>query len=216
MDNLIIQTFPVEPLGCNCSILICKNTKESIIIDPGGEAEKIISQLKEFGCKVQSILHTHAHFDHCLATYDVSKFILMDQSELTIGMHADDIPLYQQLPLQCQMFNLPPSYPNATINHFLEDNELVTFGEHSLNIIHTPGHTLGSCSFNLENNGILFSGDTLFQRSIGRTDLPGGNKDDILKSIKTRLFTLDQDTKVIPGHGPFTRIYEEKKENPFF
>ncbi len=217
MERIEALTFPVAPLGCNCSILRDTATNETIVIDPGGEGPRIVSLLEEKGCKVKWIIHTHAHFDHCCATHEVATYVREDKKEaVKVAMHPGDFPLYDQLEAQCRFFGVPMVKPETKIDHSMEDEEEYVFGESRLKVLHTPGHTPGSCCFSVEEEGLLFSGDTLFARGIGRTDLPGGDTETIFKSIQNRLFTLDDGTSVIPGHGQFTRIYEERTSNPFF
>ncbi|MEQ9364370.1 MAG: MBL fold metallo-hydrolase [Leptospirales bacterium] len=233
-----LLTFPVQPLGCNCSILIHKKSREAIVVDPGGEAPKIIELLKEHNADVRWIVHTHAHFDHCLGTHEVAEHARDHGGEtgrrkgdpeksasdsaknetaaVKVGLHQADMFLYENLGAQCRLFGLPPEEARTAIDHHLQDEEPLTFGDMQLKVLHTPGHTPGSCCFSIEEAGLVFSGDTLFQMGIGRTDLPGGDPEAITKSIRDRLFTLDEGTSVIPGHGRFTRIYEEKQMNPFF
>lgn len=216
--NLTVQTFPVAPLGCNCTILCCTATKEAIVIDPGGDADRIIALLERDHCRVRWIIHTHAHFDHCLGTAEVSQFVENHpERPMTAprALHKGDLFLYEMLGTQCRWFGLPPVDAEVSINHFLSDEETLPFGKLELQVLHTPGHTPGSCCFYLPENELLFSGDTLFAGGIGRTDLPGGDSEQIVKSIRNRLFTLDDGTSVVPGHGDFTRIYEEKTTNPF-
>ncbi len=216
-SDLEVLTFPVPPLGCNCAILSHKPTRESIVVDPGGDAQRITGLLKERGYTVKWIIHTHAHFDHCLGTHDVAENCRSEgNTDFHVGMHAGDLPLYDSLPAQCRMFRIPaPTGAIEPINHMLQDEEELKFGDYKLQVLHTPGHTPGSCSFNLPDYGLLFTGDTLFAGGIGRTDLPGGSYDTIIHSIKNRLLVLDEGTTVIPGHGDMTRIYEEKHHNPF-
>lgn len=225
-----LLTFPVQPLGCNCSILIHKDSREAIVVDPGGDAPKIIEYLEERQARVRWIVHTHAHFDHCLGTHEVTEYARQDRGENTsaanegagnspavkVGLHQDDMFLYENLGAQCRLFGLPPADAKTTIDHHFTDEEPLIFGDMHLKVLHTPGHTPGSCCFSIAEAGLVFSGDTLFQMGIGRTDLPGGDPDAITKSIRDRLFTLDDGTNVIPGHGRFTRIYDEKRMNPFF
>lgn len=212
--NIEITSFPVAPLGCTCSILRDKVTGETIVVDPGGEGPKITALLEEKGCKVRYIIHTHAHFDHVLGTHDVANHCRSRNQTPDVRLHPGDQFLYKMLAKQCGWFGLPPAQP-VEVMADMADNEEFTFGEHKLTVLHTPGHTPGSCSFHLANEGILFSGDTLFAGGIGRTDLPGGDYSQIMTSIKERLLTLDDGTTVIPGHGDFTRIFEEKQLNPF-
>ena len=216
LDNATVTSFPVWPLGCNCSIIECKGSKEAIVVDPGGEEEKILSVLNERGLQVSQIIHTHAHFDHCLGTHGVAEALREADPEkiVQVGLHKGDSFLYRNLAMQCGWFGLPPMEAQESINLDLEDGMIMHFGDQKLEVLHTPGHTPGSCCFSVE--GLVFSGDTLFAGGIGRTDLPGGDSDEILKSIRSRLFSLDDGTAVIPGHGGFTRIYNEKTTNPFF
>jgi hydroxyacylglutathione hydrolase len=212
-----IETFPVYPLGCNCSILYLENQKEAIVIDPGGEGDKIYDKLQKKGYEISYILHTHAHFDHCL-----SSETLRDRAiGSTLCMHKGDLPLFQNLKIQCQAFGVP--FHEAftyKVDKFLEDEEVISskIQNFGVKVIHTPGHTPGSICFLVSDSEkqILFSGDTLFSGSIGRTDLWGGDSDLIIKSIETRIFTLESETIVVPGHGEFTNVQREKKTNPFF
>lgn len=216
-----LVSFPVAPLGCNCSILTCRETREAIVVDPGGEAPRIIAALEERKARVRWIVHTHAHFDHCLGTADVATHAGTSTENAPailegVGLHRGDMFLYENLATQCRWFGLPPQSAERAIDHFLEDEEPLRFGKGALRVLHTPGHTPGSCCFLLEEGGLVFSGDTLFAMGIGRTDMPGGDPDLILKSIRERLFTLDDGVNVLPGHGRATRIFEEKRMNPFF
>ena len=213
-----VITFPVAPLNCNCSILYCSETLEGIVIDPGGQEEEIIQHLEQKKIKIRWIIHTHAHFDHCLGTLGVASFCQNSESTFLprVALHQEDLFLYQMLAEQCAWYQIPPPKEKAEMNYFLSDEEELTFGKHRIKVLHTPGHTPGSCCFELEEKGVLFAGDTLFAGAIGRTDLPGGDSEAILTSIKNRIFTLDDSMQVIPGHGGFTQIYQEKKFNPFF
>ncbi|MCE9500651.1 MAG: MBL fold metallo-hydrolase [Leptospira sp.] len=210
-----IETFPVYPLGCNCSIISCTESPECIVVDPGGDEERIFAYLNANGLRVKFIVHTHAHFDHCLGTGTIARA----QDGCNVCLHKDDLFLYNNLPMQCKMFGIRYSGQEVGINHFLEDNEILQFGEgNKVEVLHTPGHSPGSVCFTVETREekILFSGDTLFSGSIGRTDLWGGDPNQIIRSIRQRLFVLDDSTLVIPGHGEETKIFNEKNYNPFF
>jgi glyoxylase-like metal-dependent hydrolase (beta-lactamase superfamily II) len=214
MNNLIIETFPVGPFQCNCSIVYDSQTKEALIVDPGDEGDKIIEKVEALGLKVKELLHTHAHLDHIGATDQVTKHFCAPAR-----LHNDDIWLYENLPMQGNMFGLTLDQPDNP-DSWISDEEEISFGSFKLKILHTPGHTPGSSCFFIEDAGsneipILFSGDTLFQHSIGRTDLWGGDFDLIKKSIKERLYTLHGESRVITGHGPDTHIHIEKSSNPF-
>ena len=207
---MLHKNIVVGPLQCNCAILACERTLEAIVIDPGDEAERILKEITAQNLTVKYVIHTHAHFDHIGATGGLKQKL-----KTTLCLHKDDEQIYNNLPLQGKMFGMefeaaPP------IEKFILDEEILTFGEHQIQVIHTPGHSPGGVCLKLvENDQFLFSGDTLFQQSVGRSDLWGGNHDTLIRSIKTRLLSLDGDTRVFPGHGPSTRIGDEKKGNPF-
>tara|TARA_B100000886_G_C20382236_1_gene474426 strand:- start:245 stop:907 length:663 start_codon:yes stop_codon:yes gene_type:complete len=217
MGKLSIYTFPSGSLGCNCSVIYCDSSKEAIIIDPGDDEQLIMNLVEKQGLKVKLLLHTHAHFDHISCSKSVKE-----KTNSKICLHKGDELLYKNLPAQRSMFGFSPSDPGS-VDEWIEDGQEYSLsfenGEFKdfLTTIHTPGHTEGSCSFYTEyfEQPILFAGDTLFQSSIGRTDLPGGDFEVIKKSIKERLYRLPDETRVITGHGAETQIYHEKKFNPF-
>lgn len=212
---LKVETFPIGSYSCNCSLIYSEDTKEAIIIDPGNDKDKLLAQIKLRDLNVVTLLHTHAHFDHI----GHSKHIA-EATGAKICLHKDDLNLYRSLPAQAMMFGQPPSVAGK-VDHFIENEEEFSLSDpHLKNFIkslHTPGHTKGSCCFYTEalEEPLLFSGDTLFSQSIGRTDLPGGDFEEIKKSIKDKLYVLPDETLVISGHGPMTKIYDEKKGNPF-
>ena len=207
---VLVETFPVGPLQCNCSILVDESTREAVVIDPGGEPERILEALAAAKVRPVALLHTHAHLDHITGTGQVSG-----ATGAPIRLHPADLPLYEALPEQAAFFGLSAEEPRP-LDAPLSDSEIILFGLSSLRAIHTPGHTPGSTCFLLEGDEpLLFSGDTLFRRSIGRTDLWGGDTDMILSSIRERLFSLAGDTRVICGHGEDTTIDQEKRLNPF-
>lgn len=206
-----IHVMPVGSYACNCSIVSCDETKEAIVVDPGGDGDRIISHIQEKGFKVKHILHTHAHLDHIGATADVKKACCG-----SVVIHKEDMYLYDHADEQAKRMGIKYSTP-PMVDHYLKDDDEYSFGNWNIKAIHTPGHTPGSASFLLSSDRgqVLFAGDTLFRRSIGRTDLPGGDSKLIAKSIKERLFSLDGDTFVVTGHGPSSTIGEEIYENPF-
>lgn len=216
MSNIEIQSFPVFPLECNCSIIRCKSTGDSAIIDPGGDAQKIIKKAEDMNCNLKMILLTHAHFDHCLALGEVTEYFRdTKKHSFSVALHARDMPLFRGLEQQSNYFGIPVPPGSVEVDLRLRDEEVLKIGEISLKVIYTPGHTPGSCSFFIESEKTVFSGDTLFAMGVGRTDLPGGNSAHLMESIKNRLLTLSDDTNVIPGHGNYTTIGEEKQNNPF-
>ncbi len=208
---MIFQSFIVGALQVNCFILGCKKTNEAIVIDPGGDPEVIISFLEENKLKLKYILNTHCHFDHVAANFDLKQY-----SKAKILIHPYDAQAITNISATAMMFGIhikdsPP--PDIMIN----EGDFIYVGEEIiLKTIHTPGHSPGSCSFILEGYDIVFVGDTLFAGSIGRTDLPGGDYNTLINSVKTKLFILPDETKVLTGHGPHTTIGYEKKYNPFF
>ena len=206
----LIETFPVGPLQCNCTILADPVSRQAVVIDPGEEPERILRALEAAKLEPVALLHTHAHLDHITASRAVKE-----ATGAPIRLHPADRPLYDALPEQAAFFGLraeAPLPPDAP----LADGERIPFGPYTLRTIHTPGHTPGSTCFVLEGDyPVLFAGDTLFRRSIGRTDLWGGDTDAILASIREKLFKLESGVPVVCGHGPSTTIGEEKRLNPF-
>lgn len=207
---MIRETLVVGPLQCNCVILGCATTREAVVIDPGDEADRILATLEKNQLKLKYILHTHAHFDHIGATKE-----LQAATNAPPCLHLADQQIYENLPLQGKMFGFQFEAAPA-IQKFLEHGESVKFGTHQLEVIHTPGHSPGGVCFRLEQSDQhLFSGDSLFAQSVGRTDLWGADHDTLIHSIKDRILTLDDDTLVHPGHGPSTKVGVEKRTNPF-
>nr|WP_246480550.1 MBL fold metallo-hydrolase [Motiliproteus sediminis] len=194
-------------MQCNCTILGDRRTGEAMVIDPGGDAEKILAEVEDLGLKVVAIYHTHAHLDHILAAGAIKA-----KTGAPIYLHEDDRFLWDLLEQQCRMFGVPYAPQPDPDAHVGDDQVLDCCGGVA---IHTPGHSPGSTSFWFEDAKLLVAGDTLFRRSIGRTDLWGGDYDQLEKSIKERLFTLDESATVVTGHGPDTSIGEEREENPF-
>jgi hydroxyacylglutathione hydrolase len=209
MTTLIRKTFSVPPLGCNCSIIGDPITKQALVIDPGGAHERILQELKQLDLTVTHLLHTHAHFDHFLASGEMKK-----ATGATICLHQNDLDLWENLELQCRVFGV--SYvPVPKPEYWLQDAEKLLLGRLSVIALHTPGHTPGSMSFHLPEEKLVVAGDTLFRGSIGRTDLWGGDFHAIEQSIRERLYTLDDATAVVTGHGPETAIGWEKESNQF-
>jgi hydroxyacylglutathione hydrolase len=208
VSELMVRGVVVGVFAENCWIIGSRRTREGIVIDPGDQPDEILALARDMGVNVKIIANSHAHVDHILGVRDVqsatgAKF-LMHQGELTIARSA---------PASAAMFTgrtvEPPPDPDA----FLQDGDDIEVDGVKLKVIHTPGHTPGSLSFYTE--GMLFCGDTLFQGSIGRTDLPGGDYQQELASIVDKLLPLPDDTVVLPGHMDETRIEHERKTNPF-
>lgn len=204
---MIIESMMVGPIMANCYIVGCDATRQAVVIDPGGDGDRILAAVKRLNLTLTYILNTHGHFDHVGANREVSE-----ATGAPILIHEKDAPMLGQLTATARMFGLhADNSPPAT--RFLSDGDAIEFGDQRLTVIHTPGHTPGGVSF--FGDGRVFVGDTLFAGSIGRTDLPGGNYDTLISSIQQKLFTLGDDVLVHPGHMGDTTIGQEKKFNPF-
>ncbi|MDH5719925.1 MAG: MBL fold metallo-hydrolase [Spirochaetia bacterium] len=214
--SLLYEVLPVGDLQCNSVILYDPDSKEAVLFDPGDEAENILNSLKRLSCKIISIVHTHAHFDHVMAT---EKIIKENSEKIPLYLHQEDKFLWEKLSDQTASFGMPSDIKTLPqIDKWLKDDDIITIGGEKIKTIHTPGHSPGSCCFFYDNkdNPILISGDTVFYGSIGRTDLWGGDMSQLMNSIHDKIIGLPDETKIIPGHGPSTTISEEKKHNPFF
>ena len=219
-----LPALPVGPFQCNCRLLICPKTGQAALIDPGDEPEKIVSFVQSqslpngISLQVKYLFHTHAHLDHIGGTRKVYERYA-SQAPL-ISLHKADEVLYQQLKMQGQLFGMEFEDP-LPVQKYLEDTEELQVGSLKFSVIHTPGHSPGSVCFRLHEDSalkipeLIFSGDTLFEGSVGRTDLWGGDSAQLLKSIRTRILTLEDEIQVCPGHGPDTTVGQEKRENPF-
>jgi len=204
--NIGRKSCSVGPLQSTCTVLGDTDTGTAYVFDAGGDAPQILAAAAELGLEVIGIVQTHAHLDHILAAGHVHE-----STGAPIWLHPADRFLWDGAEQQCQMWGLPYSPLPAPANK-LEHGQALEFG---CRCIHTPGHTPGSVSFHFENEKLLIAGDTLFQGSVGRTDLPGGSSAQLKKSIQERLYVLDDATVVITGHGPETRIGQEKRFNAF-
>jgi glyoxylase-like metal-dependent hydrolase (beta-lactamase superfamily II) len=220
--NLVVGGFQ-----CNCRLLVCPRTGEGVLVDPGDEAPQILKMLggvkthEGAAIQIKYLLHTHGHLDHVGASRSVKLEIEKAAGKgPKLALHRGDEPLYLALKQQGALFGMQYEDP-LPIDHFLEDGEALQVGDLRFSVIHTPGHSPGSVCLRLHEDqkiGVpetLFSGDTLFQGSVGRTDLWGGDQELMFRSIKDRILRLDGDTRVCPGHGPDTRIGQEKRSNPF-
>ena len=204
---MIIKELAVGPLMANCFICGCPETKEAVVIDPGGDANSILRSLADDTLKVKYIINTHGHFDHVSANGKIK-----DATGADILIHPLDAPMLTNLSSNAAIFGI--SVENSPpCDQTIEEGDTVSFGNVTLKVIHTPGHTPGGIS--LFTNGVVFVGDTLFAGSIGRTDFPGGDFNTLISSIQTKLFKMDDTVKVLSGHGPETSIGREKRYNPF-
>lgn len=203
-----VITLIVNEMQTNCYILIDDNTNESVIIDPSDNSEAILNELTKNNCKPVAILLTHGHFDHIGA---VEKL----RAALNIPVYAHED---EEVILNSSMANISAAFGGKKLevkaDKLFKDNDTFKFGDTVLKVIHTPGHTPGGVCYYCEKDGILFSGDTLFLLSIGRTDFPYGSEKALIDSIKDKLFLLPDETKVFTGHGDSTTIGLEKKDNP--
>ncbi|PCD00946.1 MBL fold metallo-hydrolase [Halopseudomonas pelagia] len=204
---LIRETFPVGPLQCNCTIIGDPVSKKALVIDPGGDHQLILDRLDALGLKVVSIIHTHAHLDHFLASGEMKK-----ATGATLHLHKEDQFLWDNLEMQCKLFGVP-YVPVPAPDQWLSDDEELACGCGVA--LHTPGHTPGSMSFWFPQDKLLIAGDTLFRGGIGRTDLWGGDYRQIEKSIRERLYRLDEEAVVVTGHGADTLLGDEMRSNPF-
>ncbi|MGD0630552.1 MAG: MBL fold metallo-hydrolase [Terracidiphilus sp.] len=206
---MIIETFPVGPLQCNCTILGDEQAGEAIVIDPGDEISRIHRRLNELGLKLKQILVTHAHIDHVGGALKLKRL-----TGAPILFNQNDLPQIKMMEEQAGWLGIATP-ETAPPDESLTDGEIVGLAACPAQVIQTPGHTQGSVCLHFAPLKLLVAGDTLFAGSIGRTDLPGGNSGQIIESIQSRLLVLPDETKVLPGHGPATTIGVERKRNPF-
>lgn len=202
-----IIKLEVGNLGANCYIVYCENTLQGAVIDPGGNANDIINVINRENIKIVYIINTHGHADHIAANDKIKEY-----TGAPVLIHKDDANM-----LTSSQGNLSVYIGNNLIcqaaDRLLSDGEVIKVGELEVQVIHTPGHTLGGIC--LKVNNVVFSGDTLFEQSIGRTDFPGGSFNQLMSSIKEKLFMLADNIKVLPGHGGETTIGDERHTNPF-
>ncbi|MEX1297669.1 MAG: MBL fold metallo-hydrolase [Desulfotignum sp.] len=204
---MIIKKLEVGPIMANCFILGCEDTREAVVIDPGDDADRILMTLAREELTVKYLIDTHGHFDHVGANRRMKEV-----TGAKLAIHPDDVPMLAQLSRSAASFGLTAeNSPEPDL--LLQEGDTVNFGNITLKVIHTPGHSRGGIC--LYTPGHLFAGDTLFAGSIGRTDLPGGDYDTLIASIKQKLLILPDDTRVYTGHGPETTIADEKRMNPF-
>jgi hydroxyacylglutathione hydrolase len=208
---MILETFPVGPLHCNCTILGDEVTREAMVVDPGDNIPDILSRLQKHGLTLRQIVVTHAHIDHVGGAAQLRKL-----TGAPVVMNQQDLGLLGMMQMQAGWLGVPTpevAPPDASA----EDGLTVGLTTLPAQVLHTPGHTPGSICllFHFNDQHLLLAGDTLFAGSIGRTDLPGGNGQQILRSLRERLLVLPDATRVLPGHGPETTIGEERQSNPF-
>jgi hydroxyacylglutathione hydrolase len=206
---MILETFPVGPLRCNCTILGDEATHEAVVVDPGDNIHEILSRLQKHGLTLRQIVVTHAHIDHV-----GGAALLRKSTGAPVVMNQQDLELLGMMEMQAGWLGVPTPQvapPDASA----EDGLTIGLATLPAQVLHTPGHTPGSICLLFPDHHLLLAGDTLFAGSIGRTDLPGGDGRQILRSLRERLLVLPDSTRVLPGHGPETTIGEERQSNPF-
>ncbi len=208
-DYMNLKTFVTGPIQVNTYLLTDEKTKEAILIDVGGSFEEIKNYIDNNKYNLKFVLNTHGHFDHVLGEIELQE----KHPEIPVYMNKNDLAHLSRLPDDIKMMGYNRQTEKLKPDAFIDENSCLYIGEEKIKILYTPGHSKGSLSYYIDNK--LFSGDALFQRSIGRTDLFDGDYDELITSIRTKLLTLPDETIVYPGHGPKTTIREEKKYNPY-
>lgn len=204
----LVACITVGAFQENCYLYACPKTLEAVIIDPGDEAQRILARIQELKFIPRYIINTHGHIDHICAIDEISAVY-----PVPLAIHPDDVPLYTD-EQAARMYRRSAPLVKRKPDILLQEGMTISFGTLTLEVLHTPGHTPGGICL-VGHPYCVFSGDTLFQRSIGRTDLPGGNYEQIVHSIREKLYTLEEELVVFPGHGEPTTLIEEKYENPF-
>lgn len=201
---------PVTPFQQNCSILVCEATRRAALVDPGGEVDRLADALQQLDVTLEKVLLTHGHLDHCAASEEVRQRFGVPIE----GPHRDDQFWLERLPEACAQMGFPPAVAFAP-DRWLDDGDQVTVGNEMLEVIHCPGHTPGHVVFFHRALRLALVGDVLFKGSIGRTDFPRGNHDDLIRSIREKLWPLGDDVAFVPGHGPMSTFGDERRSNPF-
>lgn len=205
-----VRVLPVTPFQQNCTLLWCEDSGKGVVIDPGGDMEQIMAVVREEGIELEKILVTHGHIDHAGGVA-----ALMEQTGLPVeGPHRDDEFWIEGLPMQSQRFGFAHA-DRFTPTRWLEDGDRVNFGDQELEVLHCPGHTPGHVVFFHRPTGFAQVGDVLFNGSIGRTDFPKGDYNQLIRSIREKLFPLGDEVRFVPGHGPMSTFGHERQANPF-
>lgn len=211
MGQLRAGIVPVTPFQQNCTVLFDETTKEGVVVDPGGDVEVILQTLSENGLSIKEIWLTHGHLDHAGGAMELKDALDVQ----IVGPHEADRQMLANIERQSEQFGLPGALKNCTPDRFLTEGEKVSCGEHEFEVLHCPGHAPGHVVFYNRAAKFAHVGDVLFNGSIGRTDLPGGDHDTLIRSIKEKLLPLGDDIGFICGHGPGSRIGDERRNNPF-
>lgn len=205
---MIIKTLPVGPIQTNCYLIGCPETLEGAVIDPGGDAPRILAEIQAASLTISYVLNTHAHFDHVSANADV-----VEATGAQLGLHPRDLPLLRARG-GADLWQIPVK-PSPEPDIELVEGQVVEVGQLRLQVLFTPGHTPGHVSFYEADEGVVFDGDVLFKQGIGRSDLPGGDYQALMRSIRDVLLVLPAETAVYSGHGPATTIGDERWANPW-
>lgn len=209
---MIFESIPVGMLQTNCYIIGDQQSKQAVVIDPGGDGEHIVSRIRDLGLELQAILNTHAHYDHVM-----DAWLVKERLGGSIYLSKGDEPLLSNgMVGMAALRRAQFKASDIPIDCYLNEGDILHFGAIHLEVLATPGHSPGHMSFYFRDTNRIFVGDTLFAGSIGRTDFPGGSYEQLLRSVREKIFTLDDATLVLPGHGPLTTVAREKKTNPFF
>lgn len=211
MGMLQAGVIPVTPFQQNCTVLFDQDTKEGVIVDPGGDVETILQVVSDNGLTLREIWLTHGHLDHAGGADELRERLGIP----VIGPHKDDKPLLDRIESQAEKFGVGTGMRNVVPDRWLEDGEKISFGDHHFEVYHCPGHAPGHVIFYNRAQGFAHLGDVLFNGSIGRTDLPGGDHETLLRSIRDKVLPLGDEVGFICGHGPGGRVGEERRNNPF-
>ncbi len=211
MGQLRAGIIPVTPFQQNCTVLFDEETKTGVVVDPGGDVPVILQTIEENGLKIGDIWLTHGHIDHAGGAMELKDALGVE----IIGPHKDDEKLLQSLAEQAGMFGVPGETRNCTPDRYLDEGEIVSFGDHTFEVFHCPGHAPGHVVFFNREAKFAHVGDVLFHGSVGRTDLLGGDHEALMRSIKEKLLPLGDDIGFICGHGPGSSFGDERRSNPF-
>ena len=211
MNTIVVEHLAVGPLGCNCTILADTAAKEAIVVDAGDDVDDVMARLDALGVRATYLVHSHGHVDH-IGAYGEMR----ERTNARGLLHHGDIPLYELAAEQAKWLGMKPPKIVA-LDGDLTDGDEIRAGNARLTVLHTPGHTPGSCSFAFGDGDqtMLLTGDTLFAGAVGRWDIGGTSLEDIVTSIRSKLLVYGDATAVVPGHGPFTTVGRERETNPF-